>query len=451
VPDIAPFHGLRYDTAKVGDISMVVTPPYDVISPEARDAYHDRHPYSAIRLDLGRGPTEGTEETWYVQAGRTFAQWRRQGILVRDSEPALYVYEQDFTLGRHRLSRRGVIALVRLEPYGQGSIFPHEHTFPRHRTDRLSLMRACPANLSHIFAIYGGPPDPMAGIQNQAMDGPPAVEAVDDEGFHHRVWVLADKGAIARMAEALRGRPVVIADGHHRYETALAYRDECLALDADPPELRPRKTYNYATMMLVSARDPGLVILPTHRLVQTMPYESADLLLQNVRRFFAVEPRDLPAGAEVDGVRACIQEIARQGRDEQAFGLYAGGKEFYLLTPKETARAAAAAQTDAATARVDAGLLHAVLFREVLRIPADREGAEVSYTQDEAAAFGRVASGAARLAVFLNPTPIEQVEAVAATGRRLPPKSTYFYPKLLTGLVFHRLDLDEVAAAPGAA
>jgi uncharacterized protein (DUF1015 family) len=451
VPDIAPFHGLRYDPARVGDLSLVVTPPYDVISPEARDAYHDRHPYSAIRLDLGKGPTEGTEETWYVQAGRTFAQWQRQGILVREPEPALYLYEQDFTLGRHRLSRRGVIALVHLEPYGQGGIFPHEHTFPRHRKDRLNLMRACPANLSHIFAIYGGPPDPIAGIQNEAMDGPPAVEAVDDEGFHHRLWVLADGAAIARLAAALRGRPVVIADGHHRYETALAYREECLALDPDGPDLRQGKTYNYTTMMLVNARDPGLVILPTHRLVRSIPHASTDRLLQDVRRLFAVEPRDLPAGAEVDGVRACLQEMARRGREEQVFGLYAGGKEFTLLTPKEAARSAAAAQADAATARVDTALLHAVLFRDVLGIPADREGAEVSYTQDEAAAFGRVATGAARLAVFLNPTPVEQVEAVAATGRRLPPKSTYFYPKLLTGLVFHRIALDEAAAHPAPA
>ena len=446
MPEIAPFRGLRYDTSKVGDISMVVTPPYDVISPEARDAYHDRHPSSAIRLDLGKGPTEGTEETWYVQAGRTFAQWQRQGLLVRDPEPALYVYEQDFALGRHRLSRRGVIALVRLEPYGQGGIFPHEYTFIHHRKDRLNLMRACPANISHIFAIYGGPPDPIAGIQDAAMDGPPAVEAVDDDGFHHRVWLLTEAGTIARIAEVMRERPVVIADGHHRYETALVFRDECLALDTDPAELRQRKVYNYTTMMLVSARDPGLLILPTHRVVRAIPHTSTDSLLQDVRRFFAVEPHELPAGAEEDALKACLQEMGRRGREEQVFGLYAGGKEFYLLTAKEAARATAAARTDGATARLDVGLLHAMLFREVLGMLPEGEDAQVSYTQDERAALARVAGGAARLAVFVNPTRVEQVEAVAATGRRLPPKSTYFYPKLLTGLVFNRIDLDEVVA-----
>ncbi len=447
MPEIAPFRGIRYDPAKVGDISMVVTPPYDVISPEARDAYHERHPYSAIRVDLGRGPTEGTEETWYVQAGHTFAQWQRQGILMRDPEPALYVYEQEFALGQHRPSRRGVIALVRLEPYGQGGIFPHERTFLHHRRDRLNLMRACPANMSHIFAIYGGPPDPIAGLQTEAIDGPPAVEAVDDDGFHHRVWLLTGREAIARIAEALRGRPVVIADGHHRYETALAFRDECLALDADPADLRQRKAYNYTTMMLVNARDPGLVILPTHRIVRTIPYESTDRLLQDVRRFFTVEARELPGGAEDDGIRACLQEMGRRGRDEPVAGLFAGGKAFYLIVAKEAARAAAVAHTDTATARLDVGLLHAVLFREVLRLPAEGEDAQVSYTQDARAALGRVATGAARLAVFVNPTRVDQVEAVASTGRRLPPKSTYFYPKLLTGLVFNRIDLDEVAAA----
>ena len=450
MPEIAPFRGIRYDPAKVGDIAMVVTPPYDVISPEARDAFHDRHPYSAIRLDLGKGPTEGTDETWYVQAGRTFAQWQRQGILMREPEPALYVYEQEFTLGMHRLSRRGVIALVRLEPYGQGSIFPHERTFILHRKDRLNLMRACPANLSHIFGIYGGPPDPIAGLQNEAMDGPPAVEAVDDEAFRHRVWLLTKREAIARIAEALRGRRVVIADGHHRYETALAFRDECLALDADPPDLRRRKAYNYTTMMLVNARDPGLVILPTHQIVRTIPYESTDRLLQDVRRFFSVEARDLPGGAEEDALRACLQEMGRWGRDEQVAGLFAGGKEFYLIVAKEAARSTAAAHTDGATARLDVGLLHAVLFREVLRIPAESENALVSYTQDARAALGQVAAGAARLAVFVNPTRVDQVEAVASTGRRFPPKSTYFYPKLLTGLVFNRIDLDEVAATAAA-
>ncbi len=446
--DIVPFRGLRYDAAKVGDISMVVTPPYDVISPEARDAFHERHPYSAIRLDLGKGPTEGPDETWYVQAGRTFAQWQRQGILVRDPEPALYVYEQEFALGRHRLSRRGVIALVRLEPYGQGSIFPHEHTFILQRKDRLNLMRACPANLSHIFGIYGGPPEPIAGVQNEAMDGPPAGEAVDDEGFHHRVWVLTKRDAIARIAEAMRARPVVIADGHHRYETALVFRDECLALDADPADLRQRKAYNYTTMMLVNARDPGLVVLPTHRIVRAIPHESTDRLLQDVRRFFSVEPRELPAGSEEDALKAYLQEMSRRGRGEQAFGLYAGGKEFYLLLSKDAAQAAAVAHTDPATARLDVGLLHAVLFREVLRIPAEGEDAQVSYTQDARVAFARVAAGAARLAVFMNSTRVEQVEAVASTGRRLPPKSTYFYPKLLTGLVFNRIDLDEAVAGP---
>ncbi len=446
MPDIAPFRGIRYNPAEVGDISRVATPPYDVISPEARDAFHDRHPHSAIRLDLGKGPTEGTEETWYVQAGRTFAAWQREGILVRDPAPALYVYEQDFTLGHHRLSRRGVIALVRLEPYGQGSVFPHERTFIHHRRDRLSLMRACPAHLSHIFGIYGGPSAAVAAEQDEAMAGPPAVEAVDDEGFHHRLWVLTAPEAIGRIAGALRGRPVVTADGHHRDETALAFREECLALDADPAELRRRKVYNYTTMMLVSARDPGLVILPTHRLVRTIPHEGTDRLLQDVGRLFLVESRDLPEGAEEDALRACLQEMGWRGREAPVFCLYAGGKELYLLSATDGARAAAAAHTDAHTARLDVGLLHAALFREVLRIPAEGETAQVSYTQDPRDAVARVAAGAERLAVFMNPTRVEQVEAVASTGLRLPPKSTYFYPKLLTGLVFNRIDLDEVAA-----
>ncbi len=446
MPEIAPFRGLRYNPAKVGDLSQVVTPPYDVISPEARDAYHERHPYSAIQLDLGKGPTEGTPETWYVQAGRTFAEWQRQGILVRERAPALYVYEQDFALGQHRLARRGIIALVRLEPYGQGSVFPHERTFILQRRDRLSLMRACPANLSHIFGIYDGPRDPVAALQDDAAAGPPAVGAMDDEGYRHRLWTLTDGAAIARVAEALHGRAVVIADGHHRYETALAFRDECLALDAAPAEARRQKAYNYTSMMLVSARDPGLVILPTHRVVRAIPHASTDLLLQDVRRFFTVEGRDLPVGAEEDALRACLQEMGRRGREgEQVFALYAGGKELYLLM------AAAAAHADAETARLDVGLLHAALFREVLRIPPDAEAGQVTYTQDARIAFGQVAAGAARLALFVNATRVEHVMAVASTGRRLPPKSTYFYPKLLTGLVFNRIDLDESVAAPAGA
>jgi uncharacterized protein (DUF1015 family) len=362
------------------------------------------------------------------------------------------VYEQDFSLGQHHLSRRGIIALGRLEPYGQGSIFPHEHTFILQRRDRLSLMRACPANLSHIFVIYDGPRDPIAAIQDEASAGAPAVEAVDDEGYRHRLWVLLHAPAIAQVAEALGQRPVVIADGHHRYETSLAFRDECLALDAAPAEERRRKAYNYTTMMLVSARDPGLVILPTHRVVRAIPHGSTDLLLQDLRRLFAVEARDLPAGAEEDALRACLQEMGWRGREGgQVYGLYAGGKEFYLLTAAEAARAAAAAHADAETARLDVGLLHAALFREILRISAEAEADQVSYTQDARLAFARVAAGAARLAVFVRATRVDQVMAVASTGRRLPPKSTYFYPKLLTGLVFNRIDLDEVVAARGGA
>jgi len=340
---------------------------------------------------------------------------------------------------------------VRLEPYGQGSVYPHERTFILQRRDRLSLMRACPANLSHIFGIYDGPRDHVAAVQDEAAAGPPAVQAVDDEGFHHRLWVLTDPEAIGRIAKGLRGRPVVIADGHHRYETALAFRDECLALDAAPAEARRRKAYNYTTMMLVGAGDPGLVILPTHRVVRAIPHASADLLLDDVRRLFAVEAHDLPEAAQEDALRAYLQEMSRRGREGQVFGLYAGGKEFYLLAPGEGARAAAAAHADAETAGLDVGLLHAALFREVLRIPADGEAPQVSYTQDARAALAQVAAGAARLAVFVNATRVDQVMAVASTGHRLPPKSTYFYPKLLTGLVFNRIDLDELVAAPAAA
>jgi uncharacterized protein (DUF1015 family) len=449
---IAPFRGLRYNPELVKDLSVVVAPPYDVISPEDQRAFHARHDHNVIRLILGE-VLEGDDSTRnrYSRAGEYFRQWQAERVLIRDRTPAVYLYQQTFRLPRTReLTRRGLIGLVRLEEFGSRTVFPHERTMAAAKEDRLRLMQVCHANLSPIFGIYPGRSHEMEQLFKAAQETKPDIDLGDWDGIQHRVWICQDRAAVRALQAGFTSTPIFIADGHHRYETALAFRDLMRAKERGDPAHEQRRPYNYIMMTLVSAEDPGLVILPIHRLLRHLPGGRLEAYLAQVARHFNVErfpvSREPEAGAAA--LLGCLQR-AREGR--HSFGLYGGGESGYLLTlaDERILETEVAEGKPPIYKRLDVTILHALLIEGPQRgqglaaLPDDA----LNYTHDAVEAVRLVQRGEWGAAVLLKPTKIAEVRAVAEAGLRMPPKSTFFYPKLLTGLVIHPIVLDEVIDA----
>jgi len=446
--EIAPFRALRYNPRVVPDLKLVVAPPYDVISPEAQERYHARHPHNVVRLILSKEGRAGTPgEDRYARAARTFAAWQAEGVLTRDAEPAIYVSEQEFSLGEgHRLRRRGLMALVRLARYEEKIVFPHERTFAKYREDRLRLMRACPANLDPVFGFYPAPDGPVRAILDRCMEADPLVQLVDEDGIRHRMWMLRDPAALAGLARAFRDKPIIIADGHHRYETALNFREERRAQDRAPSGAGPLRPHDFVLMYLVSAEDPGLLILPTHRVIRQRPALAGEPMRRALERHFRIEPIPLDPVSPLMSLRIGLADVHRRRRDGVSFGLYAGGGELLVLelTDDSVSRDLVASGRSPEFARLDVAILHGLLIEGILGIqPTGQADDAIQYTRDEGAALAAVASGEAHLALFQNPPRVAQVQAVALAGERMPQKSTFFYPKVLSGLLIHPLEPDE--------
>jgi len=449
---IAPFRGLRYNPELVKDLSLVVAPPYDVISPESQRAFHARHDQNVVRLILGE-VCEGddTERNWYRRAGDHFRRWQAEKILVRDPAPSMYLYQQMFQApGGTEMTRRGLTALVRLEEFGGRTVFPHERTMAAPKKDRLRLMQSCHANLSPIFGIYPGPLIVVDRLFIAEEEREPTIDLRDWDGIRHRVWTFEDREEIEAVREAFGSTPIFIADGHHRYETALAFRDLMRAKDRGDHSAKNRRPYNYIMMTLVSADDPGLVILPIHRLLRQLPGGGLDVYLAQVPQQIGVERVPLPVKPEA-GAEAILGRLQATGSGIHRFGLYVGGESACLLTlaDERILETEVAEGKPTIYKRLDVTILHALLIDGPQRrqrqaaLPDDA----LNYTHDAGEAVRLVQRGEWGAAFLLNPTKIKEVQAVAGAGLRMPPKSTFFYPKLLTGLVIHPILLDEVVEA----
>lgn len=441
---VLPFQGYRYNAEKIGDPAAVVSPPYDVISDEFRRQLHQRHPWNVIRLILGEDRAgDGASENRYVRARDHFREWEEGGILSQDARPGFYVYRQEYPWKRgERRVRTGLIGIVGLEEYGAGVIFPHEQTMPGPKADRLRLMRALPVDLEQIFCIYPGPAEPVRGLLERAFEAPPLYDFWEGETVRHRLWALRDAKIVAEIHRAFRDRQLIIADGHHRYETAVTFRKEMLAIDSSPG---PNKAYNYVMMTLVSAEDEGLTVFPTHRLVTPPRHQRPTELLKAVEPIFHLERRAITSGGP--GIQECLREMEDRGREEHILGLYVGGMEFYLLTLKDKDVGAEIVKPgDSPVFReLDLVLLHRLIFEKLLDV---HDEATLGFTHDETFALEQVRAGRYTGAFFLNPTLISQVVRVATAGERLPAKATYFYPKLVSGLVFLKVSPTESLDVP---
>ena len=435
---VSPFRGIHYDGKKVGDLSEVVAPPYDVISPEEQKRLHLRNLRNIVWIDFGMEKEgDGPSENKYTRAAGYFRTWRSEGTLVRDGSPAFYYYEQEFSIpGRGDFVRKGFLGALRLSAFGEGTVFPHEKTHSRPKEDRLRLMRATQAHMSPIFALYSDPSDKVASALIGKAKRAPDFLATDDLGVKHRVWTVDDPAVLAATAGQMRDRKIFIADGHHRYETALAFRDEM----REKHGMRKEAAYEHVLMFLCNMDDEGIVILPTHRGVHSLEGFTEESFAEKVRARLPMETRK---GSPEDAMRA----VEAAGREGKAIAWSAGGDQFHLVTFPDLPRFCEERLSGfpASLRTLDVVMLHGFLFEQVLGITPEAvtAGQHVRYYKDPAVAAADLAGGSIQAAFFLNPVTVEEFRDVSLSGHVLPQKTTFFYPKILTGLLIHSVRGDE--------
>ncbi len=415
--EIAPLRALRYDLDVVGPLADVVAPPYDVIDDVQRAELAARSPYNVVGIDLPRAAGDP-----YEAAAQLLAEWQRDGAIVRDETPALWAHEQTYTGpdGQER-TRRGFFCRVAVEEYGPGRIRPHERTHPGPKEDRLRLTRATRANLSPIFSLYSDPAGAAWAALEPATHAPSWGEVRDDDGTSHRLWRVEDAEAIAAVERATRDVELLIADGHHRYETARVYAEE----------IGGEGEHRYVLMCLVAMQDPGLTVFPTHRLVRGLGPDRQEALAAALKRDFHIEP-------------VTREEIAPPASEGPLTLGYVDAhlRQPFRLTLRDQAIANAALAEHAEPYRhLDTGVLETLILKGTLGYSDDDISHlnDFGYARDAEQALALIDAGEYDAAFLLRPTPVSQVREVAASGESMPPKSTYFFPKLLTGLLFNPL------------
>ncbi|MBL8889041.1 MAG: DUF1015 domain-containing protein [Planctomycetaceae bacterium] len=444
MPNIQAFRGLRYDLGVVGSLADVVAPPYDVINSAQQDLLYARHPKNVVRLILNREEPGDVPNAKYQRAGHFLRSWQNDGTLALDSQPMLYVYHQSFTWGGQTFTRRGFLCRVRLEPFGTGKIYPHEETHSKAKQDRFLLTTATRTNLSPVFGMY---PDPDNSIQmtlDMAVAATPPVEATDDLGVVHRLYLLPGAQVQAKIAQMIADREVYIADGHHRYETACNYSRARQEAGDHHPDC------DYVLMMLVGMDDPGLIVLPTHRLFRGIAPIDQGELVRRVGTYFEVTTFGHgPAAA------AGLWEQIEVGGSQETLGIFTAKDDCWSrleLTAEGMARLAEIAPEHCEDWRgLGVSILHRLLMDDCLEA-AELTTPKYVHSVDEVVdglvrgdEIGRDATGQSgdgqpfQLAALVMPARVQDIESVSQYGERMPAKSTYFYPKLLSGLVFNPL------------
>jgi len=433
--DVHPFRGWRYDLGQVGDLSDVTAPPYDVISPDQQRDLYERHPCNVIRLILNRDePGDTDPEARYKRAANFLRHWQSERILIPEHEDALYVYHQEFDWEGRRYVRKGFLARVRLEEFGRGKIYPHEQTLSGPKADRLALTKACRMNLSPVFGLY---PDPN-GEANQELDaaiqGMTPFVAVDHLGVIHRMWPVTEVSVINEVRAQLRAAPIFIADGHPRYETANTYRNWLVQQgqhrgDSDPS--------NFVLMMLVGMSDPGLAILPTHRLVSGFPNLSSDDLARALSPNVSVA--SMGRGAEA-AHRLWKRIELDDGQDVFGFGTAADGEWSFARVLDASPMAKLAADQSVAWRELGVSFLHKLVIDHLLTRERPDASPQFKYVHLLDEATEAIGAKTCDLACLVPPARIDHVETNASQFEKMPPKSTYFYPKLLSGLCIYKVE-----------
>ena len=432
--EIRPFKGVLYNGEKIsGDYSKVVAPPYDFISEKERDELYEKSPYNIIRLILGKA-LEGDNETVnkYTRAKDLFNEWQEEGILAADDAEALYVYLQEYEYKGRKCRRIGFTGLLKIGETGKDALLPHEYTLAKPKEDRMNLMKQVESNLSPIFSLYDDPEGALKEVLEKAADQSDPVIDVTVSGQRHVIWRLSDGDAINKIVSWLEGRNLFIADGHHRYEVAKMYRD-----------LRRKEegydgSADYIMMYFTDMSDPdNLTVMGTHRVIKVMPTSSDDEVIEKVQEYFNV--------VECPSLQDLMDALEKEMEEGNAFGFF-GGSKYLLMKPRDKAALLGPIEGDKTEdwKGLDVSVLHSAVFGRILSVSSE-EG-NITYVKMPEEAEKLVKSGSHAAAFLLNPTRVEQMKAVAEHREMMPQKSTYFYPKLLTGLVINKFEETKVKA-----
>lgn len=438
MPNIQPFAAYRYNPARVGALSDVVAPPYDVISPELQDALYAKHDNNVVRLILNKMLDSDDEaNNRYTRSAKTLKQWKDEGVLQRETEPAIYVYHQIYSVGGKDYVRRGFMCRCEAVPFGEGMVFPHEETMSGPKMDRLMLTTACKMNFSQIFGLYPDENNKTQNLLEEAILGKTPIEATDHLGVTHRMWVVTDPAVISQVVAEMGPKPIFIADGHHRYETACNYRKQIRqtgAMTADHPA-------NYVLMVCIAMDDPGLIVLPTHRLFRGVPLMSQQDLIEKVGDCFRVTT--VGDGAVV-GEKAWT--LVEQMNDQGTMAVYtAKDGRWSLLQITDAGRkkmAEIASDHHPEWQALGVAILHRLLVETLLGVHNPEKPKYVHEVREVVESIRAAADGGELfpLAALVMPATVGHIQELSMLRERMPPKSTYFYPKLITGFVFNPLD-----------
>jgi uncharacterized protein (DUF1015 family) len=448
---VAPFKGLMYNFKTLGNPSSLVAPPYDVISEEEQEAFYRAHPNNVIRLILGKRKTGDSDwDNRYTRSADCFKRWETEDVLIRSEFPSLYVTSHTFdsNAGSEPKTRMGLIALVRIEEEGSGVILPHEKTFSAHKDDRLKLMRACNAQFSQIFSLYEDPENRVMESMREVIEGQPLLSFDFKDGSHHALWTVPHRPMFKKVADALLDKRIFIADGHHRYETARNYRNSMRARYGHRP---PNRSYEFVMMVLTSIDDKGLMILSSHRVIKRCDTFSPGAFFEKIGQWFDIEEIPISKAHGTTAVASFKKALADRGRSRSTIGFFhKGGERFSLLSLKPEKRDEMGDDLHPSLKQLDVLVLSRFLLQRALGFTLeDLNNEEIFHYQSSLTkAVGMVESGMYRMAFFLNPTRIEQVKEVAGSRLIMPRKSTYFYPKAITGLVFNKIDPYEIIQVP---
>jgi uncharacterized protein (DUF1015 family) len=436
--EIRPFRGVRYNQQKNGDVSKLICPPYDIISPRQQDDLYRRSEYNFVRIEYNREQIGDIgQDNRYTRASVFLSQWLNEGILQKESEPALYIHDHYFHLLGKTIKRQNIISLVRLEEWEKMIIRPHENIIPRAKSDRMSILKACQANTSPVLGMYEDPGNKIFELINSTMDKTPVIETAGEEGEYHRIWAVDRPEIIIKIQEELSRRPLYIADGHHRYDSALTYMRETnnLAGRVD------RETgFSFVMISLVSMSDPGMVILPSHRLVKGIPGHTLEKLKSELNKFFDIEEMALDDPATDKKLDSLLCGI---GPETQTVRLAVYGLDrdrLQVLTLRDFDSTSRLMPTGHGNVykKMDVSLADHIILENMLAYKKDMDEILIDYCDNRQESIDRVRDGKYQMTIILNPVKPELIKAIADAGDRMPRKSTYFYPKAPAGLVFYK-------------
>lgn len=436
---VVPFRGYRYNTDKFSNLEDVTAPPYDIIPKEEQERLYNSNENNIIRVDYGMDfDRDDDQNNKYTRSGKYLKEWIDNEVLVKEDEPAFYIYEQLFMLddGKSAHSLKGIISLVELREFSENVVLPHEYTISKAKTDRLNLMRATGANTSPIYSLYIDDEESIARLIERNSDGTPDISFTTPENVKQNLWIIKDKAVNAELTKMFEDKKLYIADGHHRYETALNYRNERHEKEGTPIG---SADYDYIMMMLVSMSNSGLFVFPTHRLVKDLPKFDETMLIGFLTDDFSASKIYFTEGDYAEIIMNRLSNTV----DEKLFAMYTGGNYYYLLKLKSYNEIDKAIPDKSDAYRhLDVTLLHKLILEYHLHIDEEnmKNQKNLVYVREASDAVNAVKNGEYQCAFLINATKVSEIKDVASCGEKMPQKSTYFWPKLITGLVINKFE-----------